>query len=104
MPADDSQPIRVTEGVNYVPTRPPHPPPTAPLADARAHILTHPKQYHASSKFTMNQKHITSRGDSFIKCLWISDRDVCRTLSPGTFENVECLAWPHIDLTPFSCE
>lgn len=83
MPADESQPIRVTEGVNYPHHH--HPPPKNPThsyTQTRTHNISHLKYYHASTQFTMNQKNIKSRDDSFIKCLWISDSDVCRTL-PG---------------------
>ncbi len=42
------------------------------------------------------------RADSFIKCLWISDRDVCRTLLGWNIWVVLLLHLPFPSLCPFS--
>lgn len=94
MPADDLQPIRVTFSS----------PPRKLRSNTHTYDISQLKCFHASSQFTMNQNHITSRDDSFIKSLWISDR--CLSYSPGLEHlTLECLNWLNcIDLTPPSCE
>lgn len=81
MPADDSQPISVTEGVNYPRTQTPRsaptiarsPPLSLSLTSLRsthtviAHIATHPKSRQAVCLISTESERLHEQGDSFIK-------------------------------------
>lgn len=85
MPADDSQPISVTEGVNYPRTQTPRSSPTIARSPPFSHfpekgffchththtviadIATHPKSCQAVCLISIESERLHEQGDSFIK-------------------------------------